>query len=227
VWLYRLNRSAGPALGLYWRLGLEGAVAAVPAHGPLIVASNHASYLDPWLLGMVFPRRIRYLITRQWYDRSAAWQAVFRGYGTVPVRADDPEGTVAAVCGVLARGEVAGIFPEGRISRSGRLGRFRPGLAWIAARSGAPVIPVGIQGSFASLAYHRRVPWPARVTVRVGEPIAYPGGSGELLSAEGEAFRDHVFAEISRLAGQPASRRPAAVTARDAAAASLSLPRTS
>jgi 1-acyl-sn-glycerol-3-phosphate acyltransferase len=205
MWLYRLNYLAGPVLGRYWRLRLEGAVDAVPAHGPLIVASNHASVLDPWFLGMAFPRLIRYVIDDEWYYRSPAWTAVFRAFGTEPVRAGLPEATVGAVCTILARGEVAGIFPEGSISRDGRLQRFRPGLAWIAARSGVPVIPVGIRGSFASLPRHRRFPRPVPVTVHVGDPIVYAGALFRDPSPdESDAFRALLFGEILSLAGQVA-----------------------
>jgi 1-acyl-sn-glycerol-3-phosphate acyltransferase len=203
VWLYRLNRAVGPALGLYWRLGLRGAVETIPSTGPLIVASNHSSFLDPWLLGMVFPRRIRYLITHRWYYRSAVWTAVFRAYGTVPVRAQLPRDTVEAVCRHLARGEVAGIFPEGGVSHDGRLRRLRPGLAWIAARSGAPVIPVRIRGSFASLPRHRTVPRPVRVTVHVGSPLVYPGAGadGPPPFEASQAFQTRVLAALIRLGG--------------------------
>lgn len=176
MWLYRLNRALGPVVGL----------------------------VDPWFLGMAFPRPIRYLITRQWYERSRAWRAVFGALGTVPVRAEDPRATVDAVCGILARGEVVGVFPEGRISRDGRLQRFRPGLAWIAARSGAPVVPVGIRGSFRSLPRHRRVPRPVRVTVHVGHPLLYPGAPSQGCPAPDESlhFQDAVFREVRRLVGE-------------------------
>jgi 1-acyl-sn-glycerol-3-phosphate acyltransferase len=204
MWLYRLNRLFGPVVGLYWRLGLHGAVDAIPSTGPLIVASNHASYLDPWFIGMTFPRPIRYLVTHRWYYKSPTWNAVFRAYGTEPVRADDPLATVEAVCKLLSDGTATGIFPEGRISHDGRLQRFRPGLAWIAARSGAPVVPIGIRGSFESLPRHRRLPGPVRVTVHVGNPMVYPGGPSEDRPSPeaSQTFQDHVFREIARLAGQ-------------------------
>ena len=86
MWLYRVNRFVGPVVGRYWRLGLAGAVDAIPHSGPLLLASNHTSYLDPWLLGMPFPRPVRFLIVSRWYHRSPLWSAFFRAYGTLPVR---------------------------------------------------------------------------------------------------------------------------------------------
>jgi 1-acyl-sn-glycerol-3-phosphate acyltransferase len=203
MWLYRLNRVVGPVLGLYWRLGLRGAVDAIPSTGPLIVASNHASYLDPWLIGMAFPRPIRYLVTHHWFYKSPTWSAVFRAYGTEPVRADDPLATVEAVCRILSRGEAAGIFPEGRVSRDGSLQPFRSGLSWMAARSGAPVVPVGIRGSFESLPKGRHLPKPVNVTVHVGRPLVHPGAPCRDFPPPeaSRAFQTRIFREIGILAG--------------------------
>ena len=206
MWLYRINHALGPLIGSYWRLRLEGEVDRIPRNGPLIVAANHASFLDPWLIGMAFPRPVRYLITRSWYEKSPVWRAVFRAFGTEPVRAEDPLVTVDAVCELLARGEVVGIFPEGSISPTGKLRRFRSGIARIAARSGAPVLPVGIRGGFESLPRHRLVPRPSRVRIRIGEPMTFAGfprtedPDGETL----RAFRDELFARIRELCGQDA-----------------------
>jgi 1-acyl-sn-glycerol-3-phosphate acyltransferase len=153
---------------------------------------------------MAFPRPVHYLITRKWYDRSPAWRALFDAFGTEPVRAEDPAATVRAVCDLLARGAVVGIFPEGSISRTGHLRRFRSGIARIAAQSGAPVIPVGIRGAFESMPLHRAIPRPSRVRIHVGEPFAFP--DAPLREDPGAdavcAFRDDVFERIRRLSDQ-------------------------
>lgn len=205
MWLYRFNHVLGPVLGLYWRLGLQGRIESIPTRGPLIVAANHASYLDPWLIGMVFPRPVRYLITRQWYDRSNAWRAFFRAFGVEPIRMTSGAATVEAVCVLLDRGDVVGVFPEGRISQDGRVGRFRSGLAHIAARSGAPVLPVGIRGGYESLPRHARVPRPRRVTVHVGDVRRFDGApiEGPPSPLAGREFLAKIRAEVCRLAGQP------------------------
>ncbi len=205
MWLYRLTRPVGNVFARpYWRLGIRGAVEAIPPEGPLVVASNHASFLDPWLLGLAFPRGVRYLINRDWYDRSALWRAFFRANGTIPVASRDPEATIAVVCEALARGQVVGIFPEGAISRDGRMRRFRPGVCAIAARSGAPVLPVGLRGNFAALPRHARVPRPSRVTVWVGAPLRFPGAPvrGPIPREAAARFLGQLRGEIARLAGQ-------------------------
>lgn len=206
MWLYRVNHALGPLIGLYWRLGLEGAVASIPRDGPLLLAANHSSYLDSWFLGMAFPRPVRYLITPKWYDRSPVWREVFRAFGTEPVQPEDPVATVTAVCALLARGEVVGIYPEGRISDDGSMRRFRSGIARIAARSGAPVMPVGIRGAHRSLPRHRLVPKPTRVRVHVGEPVRFPGAPlDDPLPSALRAFQNDLHDRVARLAGQLAA----------------------
>ena len=206
MWLYRINQAIRPVVRHYWRLGLAGAKKSIPLDGPLLLASNHASYMDPWFLGMAFPRLIRYLIARDWYYKSPAWNAFFRAFATEPVRVNEAGATgatVEAVCRILARNEVVGIFPEGRVSRDGQIQRFRPGLARMAARSGAPVMPVGIRGSMESLPRHGRFPRPVRVTIHLGKPIIFPGSpyADPPPREETQTFLDRILNEVTRLAG--------------------------
>jgi 1-acyl-sn-glycerol-3-phosphate acyltransferase len=204
MWLYHINHALGPAIGLYWRLRLTGARESIPGTGPLLIASNHASYLDPWLVGMVFPRPIRWLITPEWYHRSPRWRAVFRAFGTVPQREGDPRATIRAVRGHLGAGEVVGVFPEGRISGDGRIARLHRGVTTMAAQSGAPVLPVGIRGNHRSLPRHGRFPRPTPVRVVVGEPLRFPGAPHRRPArrAESRVFHESLVREICRLADQ-------------------------
>ena len=216
MWLSRLNVALGPVIGLYWRLGLTGAVDSIPMKGPLLVAANHSSYLDPWFIALSFPRRIRWLITHEWYYRSPVWKAVFRAYGTEPVRSGDVRGTIDAVCRLLDRGDVVGIFPEGKISDDGRMKRFRRGLNLIAARSGAPVVPLGLRGNYESMPRNRRFPRPTRVSVVAGEPLVFPGSPMRRPPPRpaSREFQDVLVREICRLADQE-DRIPHLVTAAD------------
>ncbi len=205
MWLYRLNRLLmARAVRGYWRMRAVGAVEAIPREGPVLLAANHASYLDPWLIGAIVPWCVRYLITREWYDRSRLANAIFRAFGTLPVEVGDPEATTAEVCRSLAEGSAVGIFPEGRISANGRLQRFRNGIGYMAARSGAPVIAMGIRGGFESLPKHRRVPRRTRVTIHVAGPVFFPGAPilGAAPKDDVRAFVERLFAEIARLTGQ-------------------------
>jgi len=203
MWLYWLTYIGGQALRPYWRLSLVGDTRGIPRTGPLLLACNHASFLDPWLLGFTFPRGIRFLISRQWYFRSGPWNFVFRANGTIPV-GESPSRTLDAVCEALGRGETVGVFPEGRISRDGRIQPFRAGLAHIAARTGSPVLPLGIRGNFRSMPRDRRWPSPSTIKVHVGTPVTFPGAPvarppGRETS---ESFQAEIVRQVCRLAGQ-------------------------
>jgi 1-acyl-sn-glycerol-3-phosphate acyltransferase len=197
-------------LWVYWRPRLEGAVDVVGLEGPVLVASNHGSFLDPWLVGEVFPRPIRYLVAHEWYHRNPVLNAIFRAYGTVPVRERDPRTTLETVGRHLDRGEAIGIFPEGRVSDDGQLQRFRPGLAHLAARSGAPVIPLGVRGSFESLPRHGRLPRPTRVRVHVAPPVVFEGAPLDRspTASEVRRFNEELYATIAELAGMQAKKFP-------------------
>lgn len=206
MWLYHVTAAVRPIVGLYWRFRLTGEVDSIPSEGPAIVAANHSSFLDPWFLGpLMFPRPVRFLITRKWYDKNAFSNAVFRAYNTVPMEAD-PRATMDAACRVLEDGEVLGLFPEGRISYDGRIQRFRVGVCHIAARSGVPVIPLGIRGAFESLPRSRRFPKPGEIRITVGRPRRFPGSPHASTPDKRivREFRDQLFREVCRLAGQPA-----------------------
>ena len=204
MWLYHLTRASRPLFGVVWRMRLAGAVDAIPRSGPIILVANHSAFIDPWILGpFLFPRPVRFLISTQWYDRSAVWNYVFRSYRTIPMQHEASK-TLDAALEALRAGSVVGIFPEGRISYDGHTQRFRTGVCYLAARSGVPVIPAGIRGAFESLPRSRRLPKRGRVTVTVGEPLTFPQSPREGTPSRKDVreFRDRLFAEVSHLAGQ-------------------------
>ena len=214
MWLFRFNQRIAFALKWYWPLRAHGLERFEKHRGASILAANHASVLDPWFIGMLFERPVRYLMTDRWFHRSKMWNAVFRAFGTIPVQVGDTGGTMEVLLRALDRGEVVGMFPEGRITLDGRLGRFRPGLARLAAASGAPTVPVGIRGARSSLPPDRR--WPRRVAVDVhfGEPMHFPGAPLQLRPRREELqwFNTAVRQRVAELAGQadigPRGNRP-------------------
>jgi len=212
-WLYHLTSALRPICWLYWRFRFLGAE-QVPKSGPALVVANHSSYLDPWYLCMLFPRKIRFLVTREWYFRSPAWEWYFSRHGTLPVQ-QTPEATLQLVRELLAAGEVVGVFPEGRISFDGRMQKFRSGIAYMAARSGAPVIPIGIRGAYEGLPRTRRIPRPVRITLRVGAPLRFPDAprAERPTMREIARFRNRVSRSVRELAGQAEREAPAAAAA--------------
>ena len=161
-----------PFVSLYLGLTREG-LEHLPRHGPAIVICNHASYIDPILLGSASPRPIHFIVLQWMYDLlPLRW--FYWGMGTIPVRGEgqDSKGVKRALK-VLSRGRVVGIFPEGTRSADGEIGDGRPGAAMIAALSGAPVIPAYIDGAHESLPVGGRFPSPVRVHVRFGGPLRF------------------------------------------------------
>lgn len=204
MWLYRLNCYLIPLMRCYWNVRLLGDVEAIPRRGPLLLAANHSSVLDPWLVGMVFPRPVRYLIVKRWYERNGIWKAAFASFGTIPVEPGNFEVTFSSIQRALSRGDAVGIFPEGRLSTDGRIQRFRSGIARIAARSGVPVLPVGVRGGFETLPHDRRIPRPTAIEIHVGRPMEPPssGPAEEPSPVDFQPFLATLAREVSRLAGQ-------------------------
>lgn len=119
----------------------------LPRRGAAIVVSNHVSGLDPLLLIAAARRPLRFLIAREQYERwYLRW--LFSAVGCIPVdRSANPRAALSEAQRALARGEVIGIFPHGRIALDHELPLpLKRGVAWLARASGAPVVPVRIEG---------------------------------------------------------------------------------
>jgi 1-acyl-sn-glycerol-3-phosphate acyltransferase len=204
-----LHRVVPPVARAVWRPTVEG-LHHVPATGPVIVASNHLSFIDSVVIPVVVPRRVAFLAKSDYFTRSgvkgALTRAWFEGLGMVPVDRDDSAGAMASLdtaLDVLRRGDAFGIYPEGTRSRDGRLYRGRTGVAHLALTVGCPVVPVGLQGTDDLQPVGSNWPRLAKVTVRFGEPIT-PGDEYDGVPP-GRARRDltdRVMAAIGELSGQ-------------------------
>jgi 1-acyl-sn-glycerol-3-phosphate acyltransferase len=177
-----LGATVGRCLGVglmnsLWRPRVLGAW-RVPATGPLILAGNHANNLDgPMLMGTC-PRPVHFLIKKEAFVGPLS--PFLRGIGQLRVdRQAADRSAIATALGVLERGAVLGIFPEGTSRGAGDFARLRTGLAYFALRSGAPVLPVAVLGSARQGRVVRQLPpLRARVDVVFGEPFDAGDGSG-------------------------------------------------
>ena len=145
----------------------------IPPEGPAVIASNHPSYLDPVLLSLQVERPIRFM----------AWDALFRvpllgafmrlfGAFPVDVRVGRGRDAYEQARALIQDGELVGIFPEGKRSRSGWMEeKLREGAARLAWETGAPLVPATITGAFRAWPYFRALPKPARIRVRYHDPI--------------------------------------------------------
>jgi 1-acyl-sn-glycerol-3-phosphate acyltransferase len=138
----------------------------IPASGPVILAANHESIWDPFLLGVVTPREIHYMAKAELFGiRPLA--AAMRSLNAFPVERGGGDRVAMSEAGrLLAEGAVLGIFPQGTSKPERQTGWHR-GAARLALASGAPIIPVRLRGT-------RRLPLPSRVRIVVGEPIVVP-----------------------------------------------------
>ncbi|HEY1774934.1 MAG TPA: lysophospholipid acyltransferase family protein [Solirubrobacteraceae bacterium] len=175
----------------------------VPETGAAILAPNHFSYMDHFLVGIFIRRKVRFMAKSQLFSPLAQW--VYLQGGVFPVRrgARDEEAFVTAEA-ILARGGVVVMYPEGGRSRTGRLAeRARHGIGRLALESGAPVVPIAILGS-ARIRNWKRGRFPA-IRVQFGEPLRFdtePQASRE----RHQEVADTVFEEIRTLYGQLGER---------------------
>lgn len=164
-------------------LRVEG-VENIPPAGPLLIAANHASNLDP-LAGWaaVYPARRMWAIAKSELWHGPLMRAVMEMMRGIPVRRGGADrATIRRALDMLRAGEAVGIFPEGTRSRDGRLQPAQPGLALLVQRSGAPVLPVAIVGTHAMLPPGRSVPRRGQVIVAFGKPLRFdPGAPREVV----------------------------------------------
>lgn len=155
------------------RVRLEGAVDDIPRDGPVIIAANHASNLDPVVIGSwlvpTLGRRLQWLGKKELFDWPVLGYIARHG-GVHPVdRSTADVEAFRLAARILAEGHPLFVFPEGTRSPDGTLQPARDGVAVLALRSGAPIVPVGISGSDAVWPRGRRLPRPGgRVVIRVG-----------------------------------------------------------
>jgi len=144
----------------------------LPRSGPLLLASNHRSFLDPFVIGTLVRRPVYYMAKRELFEKR--WQAIaLNALGAFPVdRGAGDNDAMDTARAILARGDCVVVFPEGTRVRPGPLADPKRGIGRLALETGAPVAPVAVSGSDAV-----RRGWrvrPRKVRLRVGPPLRYP-----------------------------------------------------
>ena len=215
----------GPALRAVFRPWVEG-MEHIPAHGPAILASNHLSFSDSFFLPLVVRRRITFIAKEEYVTgkglKGRFSAGFFRGVGQIPVNRSGGSASDAALQAgmeVLSRGELFGIYPEGTRSPDGRLYRGRTGVARLALKSGAPVLPVAMVDTDKIQPPGQVRPNIHRVGVRIGAPLDFSRYKGleddryvlrsvtdelmyELMSLSGQEYVD-VYASKAKAAKEP------------------------
>ena len=207
---YQVSRIvAGPFLHAFGRPRITGSE-NIPASGGAILAANHLSAIDSFYLPFMVDRPVTFSAKIEYFSSRGPGARLLAMYMRATNQLSiDREGaraaqdTLEAVLARLRDGQLFGIYPEGTRSPDGRLYRGRPGVGWLALRSGLPVIPVGMMGTRRILPPGKLMPRPGRVEIRVGEPLTF---SPELASGPPAKARrlitEQVMAAIKELTGQ-------------------------
>ena len=189
--VYRVLRAILlPTFLVYFRMERIGRE-HLPARGPLLLASNHRSFLDPFVIGMLVRRPVYYMAKRELFERR--WQAwILNALGAFPVdRGAGDRDAMETARAILARGDCVVVFPEGTRVRPGPLGEPRRGVGRLALETGAPIAPIAVLGT-----EDVRRGWrirSRRVRVRAGRPLLLPTAMGSS-PATAKAVTDRVWA---------------------------------
>lgn len=202
-----------PFFLLYFRMKRIG-MEHIPKDGALIIAANHRSFMDPWVIGMMLRRPTYYVAkTELFHRRPIAW--LLSSLGAFPVdRGNGDRDAMDAARRILERGDVVVIFPEGTRTRPGALGTPKRGVGRLALETGAPVVPVALIGTEAV-----RRGWrirPHKVRIRAGRPLRFPQvdePSPTLARAVTERIWPCIELQWEWLGGTPALRRAAIIGA--------------
>jgi 1-acyl-sn-glycerol-3-phosphate acyltransferase len=168
-------------------------------NGPVILAPNHASFMDHFFTGAFIRRRVQFMGKSQLFKGIGAW--IFSHGGVFPVRRGfaDEEAFITAFS-VLDRGGAVVMYCEGGRSRTGKIGaQARPGIGRLALESGAPIVPVAILGSH-QVRNWKRLRFP-RVTIQFGEPFRFPVVERTTREQQQQAA-DYILGRITELHGQ-------------------------
>jgi 1-acyl-sn-glycerol-3-phosphate acyltransferase len=224
---YTLSRIlAGPFLHTIWRPKVTGAE-HVPASGGAIIAANHQSMIDSVFLPLMLDRPVTFSAKAEYFTASGPaarlWAAYLKATNQLRMDRDGPraaQDTLEAALDLLRQGKLFGIYPEGTRSPDGRLYRGRPGVGWLALKSGMPVIPVALSGTRHVLPPGGVLPRPGRIEIKIGAPLAFDAAVTSLPPAKARRLiTDQVMDAIKELSGQEyvdmfASDRKAELAAR-------------
>jgi 1-acyl-sn-glycerol-3-phosphate acyltransferase len=213
-------------LKVFFRLQVTG-LENVPRAGPCILVANHASYFDPLVLGSVIRFRPVRFMARSNLFRHGGLGWFLRHSLVVPIHRDRGDvGALRQGVGLLNAGAILGIFPEGTRTADGSLQKAKGGIGFLIARSGAPVVPVYIAGTYRAWPRHRRWPRLEPLSVHIGRQISPDetasfgrdyAAIAERVMAAIAALREDVDADDRHGGGSTSPRRGATRIAADMA----------
>ncbi|MBE3579520.1 MAG: 1-acyl-sn-glycerol-3-phosphate acyltransferase [Caldanaerobacter subterraneus] len=168
--------------------GLEN----IPRKGPIIICPNHISLLDPPVVGALLNRRIYFMAKEELFRNPFLKLLLGTGLGAFPVKRGTADlSAIKTALNHLKKGRAVGIFPEGTRSKTGKLQKAEPGVAMLAIKSKAPVVPVGIKGRYGLF---------SRVIINIGKPMTFEKYYDSKLSSQQLAeIGEEIMKEIAKL----------------------------
>lgn len=182
----------------YWRVTVEGA--SVPSTGAVILAPVHRSFIDFFVVAETTKRKL-YFMTKEEMWKSRLLGRFLDSVGAFPVHRQGADRlSVERSQAVLERGEVLVLFPEGTRRSGETVEDLQEGAAFLAARTGATIVPIGIGGTSDSLPKGSKLPRPVRVHLVVGEPVCPPQRSagGRVPRREVRELTERLREELQR-----------------------------
>jgi 1-acyl-sn-glycerol-3-phosphate acyltransferase len=192
-----------PLMRMWFRIKVEGGE-HVPKEGPVILASNHRSNMDPVLLASALQRPVAFMAKAELFVGPLGW--IMRWIGQFPVkRGGIDREALRRTDAVLARGSMLGLFPEGTRG-DGRFSAVHPGLAYIVVRQRCPVLPVAILGTERVRRRFGWLPFASPVRIVIGPAIDLPQSTSDRAGrrAASEVLRQRLQAFLATVGGGPA-----------------------
>ncbi len=178
----------------------------VPREGGVILAVNHASFLDPVVVGCGVVRQVHYMARRTLFW--GPFGTLIRALNAFPVdRGGADRSAVKQFINLVRGGNAVMLFPEGTRTLDGRLGAIMSGVGALAVRAGAPVVPTYVDGTFDAWSRHRKFPRPAQVTIHFDRPIAVGRKPEESKRAHQERIRSRIVSRLRALEARVLSGR--------------------
>ncbi|WP_243719700.1 lysophospholipid acyltransferase family protein [Actinomadura sp. KC06] len=205
-----MTRVVRPILWLLFRPRVVGGE-NVPSYGPLIVASNHLSFIDSFIIPLAVPRPVTYIAKAAYFEGGGLKKSFVRWFltnlGHVPVRRGARRAAMGALeqaAEVLENAGAFAIYPEGTRSPDGRLYRARTGIGWLVLESGARVLPVALEGTEKIQPIGASLPrvFGPRPTVRIGPPMDFSHYRDLPPAKARRAIADEIVETIQKMSGQ-------------------------
>ncbi|TDB87964.1 1-acyl-sn-glycerol-3-phosphate acyltransferase [Actinomadura sp. KC216] len=205
-----MTRVVRPILWLLFRPRVVGGE-NVPSYGPLIVASNHLSFIDSFIIPLAVPRPVTYIAKAAYFEGGGLKKGFVRWFltnlGHVPVRRGARRAAMGALeqaAEVLENAGAFAIYPEGTRSPDGRLYRARTGVGWLVLESGARVLPVALEGTEKIQPIGASLPrvFGPRPTVRIGPPMDFSHYRDLPPAQARRAIADEILETIQKMSGQ-------------------------